>query len=314
MILSFVSVVAGLILLVIAGDALVRGAVSLALKLGIPALIVSLTIVAFGTSAPELLVAVQSALEGAPDIAFGNVVGSNTANILLVLGVPALIAGMDPSGGDTRRSYLIMIGVSLLFIALCFWGSFYVLQGSILLAILAWTIFDALRAGQKERLKNPVDEEIEGADVSMSGLKIAGFLGAGIIGLPLGAHFLIVGAVDIAKTLGLSEAVIGLTIVAIGTSLPELATTIAAALKKQADVALGNVIGSNMFNILAIMGAASFFGPLSVPPELLRLDLWVMLASSLILIPFVFKGFQFTRPIGIAFVALYGFYLAVIVS
>jgi len=124
MIASFAYVLAGLLLLVVAGDALVRGAVSLALKLGIPAFIVSLTIVAFGTSAPELLVAVQSALEGAPGIAFGNVVGSNTANVLLVLGVPALVAGMDPRGSDTRRPYLIMLAVSMLFILLCFWGTF----------------------------------------------------------------------------------------------------------------------------------------------------------------------------------------------
>lgn len=313
MIMSIGYVLVGLLLLVIAGDALVRGAVSLALKLGIPALIVSLTIVAFGTSAPELLVAVQSALEGAPDIAFGNVVGSNTANILLVLGIPALLSGMDPGGDDTRRSYMVMIGVSLLFIAMCFWGTFYILQGFVLLAILAWTIIDAIRDGQKQRALEPVEEEIEGADIHMSGFRIAGFLAAGLVGLPIGAHLLIVGAVDIAKAWGLSEAVIGLTIVAIGTSLPELATTVMAALKKQADVALGNVIGSNMFNILAIMGVASFFGPLSVPPELLRLDLWVMLASSLLLLPFVFKGLKFTRPVGIAFSALYGFYLFVIV-
>lgn len=314
MIISFAYVVAGLLLLVFAGDALVRGAVSLALKLGIPAFIVSLTVVAFGTSAPELLVAVQSALEGAPGIAFGNVVGSNTANILLVLGVPAMLFGMDPRGSDTRRSYLIMLGVSVLFIALCFGGTFYVWQGALLLGVLTWTIWDAIRSGRKEGQSQPVDEEIEGADVGMSGLHLAMFLGAGLIGLPLGAHFLIAGAVDIAKAWGLSEAVIGLTIVAIGTSLPELATTVMAAMKRQADVALGNVIGSNMFNILAIMGVASFFGPLEVPAELLRLDLWVMLVSSILLIPFVFKGMQFSRPIGIALTGLYGLYLAIIVS
>jgi len=297
--------------LVVAGDALVRGAVSLALKLGIPAFIVSLTIVAFGTSAPELLVAVQSALEGAPGIAFGNVVGSNTANVLLVLGVPALVAGMDPRGSDTRRPYLIMLAVSMLFILLCFWGTFYVWQGALLLGILTWTILDAIRDGRKQRVSEIEDEEIEGADVSMSNQKLSMFLVAGLIGLPLGAHFLIVGSVDLARMWGLSEAVIGLTIVAIGTSLPELATTVTAALKKQADVALGNVIGSNLFNILAIMGVASFFGPLRVPPELIRLDLWVMLLSSVLLIPFVFKEFQFTRWVGIVFSGLYGLYLFV---
>lgn len=314
MLSSFALIGAGLLLLVVAGDTLVRGAVSLALKLGIPAFIVSLTVVAFGTSAPELLVAVQSAIEGAPGIAFGNVVGSNTANILLVLGVPAVIAGMDPRGSDTGRSFLIMLGVSLLFAVLCLWGVFYIWQGVLLLVVLLWTILDAIRDGRKRNKSAMVDDEIEEGDVSMAGWKVAGFLAVGLVGLPLGAHLLIKGAIDIAHAWGLSEAVIGLTIVAIGTSLPELATTIMAALKKQADVALGNVIGSNMFNILAIMGIASFFGPLRVPPELLKLDLWVMLGASLLLIPFVFKGIKFTRPVGIVFTALYGLYLAIIVS
>ncbi len=311
---SFALVIAGLLLLVFAGDALVRGAVSLALKLGIPAFIVSLTVVAFGTSAPELLVAVQSALEGAPGIAFGNVVGSNTANVLLVLGVPAMLSGMDPRGSDTRRSYVIMLAVSVLFVGLCFGGTFYIWQGVLLLAILMWTILDAIADGRKAGQSAAQSEELEEGDASMPGGRLAMYLGAGLIGLPLGAHFLIEGAVDIAKAWGLSEAVIGLTIVAIGTSLPELATTVAAAMKRQADVALGNVIGSNMFNILAIMGVASFFGPLAVPPELLRLDLWVMLFSSIILMPFVFKGVIFSRPIGIALTGLYGLYLAIIVS
>ena len=313
MVMSFALVVAGLILLMVAGDALVRGAVSLALKLGIPAFIVSLTVVAFGTSAPELLVAIQSALEGAPDLAFGNVVGSNIANVLLVLGMPALIAGMDTSGCNTKRSYVIMLAVSVIYIILCFGGTFYIWQGVLLLSILAWTIWDAIRDGRKQRGDAEFDEELEGGDPSLPGPKVAFYLVAGIIGLPIGAHLLIEGSVQIAKSWGLSEAVIGLTIVAIGTSLPELATTISAALRRQADVALGNVIGSNLFNILAIMGAASFFGPLSVPPELLRLDLWVMLAASVALIPFVFAGRKFDRPVGIIFVVLYVVYVTFIV-
>ncbi len=314
MLMSFGLVAVGLLLLTFAGDALVKGAVNLALRLGVPALIVSLTIVAFGTSAPELLVAVQSALEGAPDIAFGNVVGSNTANVLLVLGVPAILAVMDPSGSDTRRSYGIMVVISLLFIGLCFGGVFYVWQGALLLAILAWSIFDAFWHARKSRKADEdLADELEGADAQMPGFKIGANLVAGLIGLPLGAHFLIVGAVDIAAAWGLSEAVIGLTVVAIGTSLPELATTVTAALRRQADVALGNVIGSNMFNILAIMGAASFFGPLNVPPELLKLDLWVMLGATLLLIPFVFGGWVFSRWTGIAFTVAYGLYVGMIV-
>ena len=314
MLVSLAFVAAGLLLLVYAGDALVRGAVSLALRVGIPAFIVSLTIVAFGTSAPELLVAIQSALEGAPGIAFGNVVGSNTANVFLVLGIPAILAVMDPSGTDTRRSFLIMLGVSVLFILLCFWGDFYIWHGAILLAILAWIIVDAIRQGRKTHADEEEELDLEGGDVNMPSRAIAINLAIGLIGLPLGAHLLIEGAIQIAREWGLSEAVIGLTIVAIGTSLPELATTVAAALSRKADVALGNVIGSNMFNILAIMGVASFFGPLAVPQEILRVDLWVMLAASLCLIPFVFSGARFTRLVGVAFSLVYAIYLAVIVA
>ncbi len=314
MMVSFAFVAAGLLLLVYAGDALVRGAVSLALRIGIPAFIVSLTIVAFGTSAPELLVAIQSALEGAPGIAFGNVVGSNTANIFLVMGIPAILAVIDPSGTDTRRSYIIMVAVSLLFIALCYVGEFYVWQGALLLAILTWIIIDAIRQGKKTHAMDDEDPDLEGGDINMPGRTIAINLAIGMIGLPLGAHLLIDGSIQIARVWGLSEAVIGLTIVAIGTSLPELATTVAAALARKADVALGNVIGSNLFNILAIMGVASFFGPLEVPQELLAVDLWVMLAASLALIPFVFFRASFTRAVGVAFSLIYAIYLIMIVA
>ena len=299
---------AGLVLLIFAGDALVRGAVSLALKLGIPALIVSLTVVAFGTSAPELLVAVQSALEGAPGIAFGNVVGSNIANVLLVLGLPAIIASIDTSGSD-MRSYVVMFAVSVLFVVLCFFGGFGPIQGALLLAILAFVIFDAISWARKNKAAEPDIEDLEGADPAMAGSRIAMYLGAGIIGLPLGAHFLIEGAVAIARDLHVTETVIGLTIVAVGTSLPELATSVIAALKRQADVAIGNVVGSNIFNILAIMGVASFFGPLAVPPELLSFDAWVMLGASLLLLPFVYKNWMISRMWGIAFVSAYCVYV-----
>lgn len=311
MLIDLSLVVAGLVVLIFAGDALVRGAVSLALKLGIPALIVSLTVVALGTSAPELLVAVQSAMEGAPGIAFGNVVGSNIANVLLVLGLPALISGIDTRGSNTR-SYLQMLIVSVAFVALCFVGQFGPLQGALLLAALTWFLLDAIRFARKTTIE--VDESsLEGGDPAMPGAKIAMFLIAGLIGLPVGAQLLIEGAVAIARDLSVSETVIGLTIVAVGTSLPELATSVTAAFKRQADVAIGNVIGSNIFNILAIMGVASFFGPLAVPEQLLRLDLWVMLAASLILLPFVVRNWKISRIWGIAFLAAYASYVVTLI-
>lgn len=309
----------GLVILLLAGDALVRGAVNLSLRLGIPALIVSLTIVAFGTSAPELLIAVKAALEDAPGIAMGNVVGSNTANILLVLGVPAIISGLSTDECDSKRNYVFMIGASLLFIALCFWGTFDWKLGLVLLAALAFVLWDAVHSARSHRAeaRNGASEEIEepeGADPSMPWWKIVGFLALGLIGLPLGADLLVDSAVDIARILGVSETVIGLTLVAVGTSLPELATTVMAAMRRQADVALGNVIGSNMFNLLAIIGVASLVAPIPVPAQMLTFDLWVMLAASLALAPFVFLGWNMNRFWGVGLTGLYAVYILVVLS
>ncbi len=302
---------AGLAILLTAGDALVRGAVNLGLRLGIPALIVSLTVVAFGTSAPELLIAVKAALEGAPGIAFGNVVGSNTANILLVLGVPAMVAGIGSSQCESRKSYAFMLGGTLVFTALCFLGPFHYAHGVVLLALLGAILAESVISVQRGRRANDA-EAPEGADDSMSGLKIAVFIVLGLIGLPIGADLLIDGALGIARQFGLSEAVIGLTLVAIGTSLPELATSLIAALRRHGDVALGNVIGSNMFNILGIMGVTAFLGPLEVPSHLLTVDLWVMIAATLVILPAVFLKRDISRSAGLALSAAYLAYMVLL--
>ncbi len=312
--MEFVLVAAGLVILILAGDSLVKGAVSLSLKLGVPALIVSVTIVGFGTSAPEMLIAIQSALKGAPGIALGNVVGSNTANVLLVLGVPALIYAMDTGGSDTRRIYLMMMAVSVIFVALAFMGPFYIWHGLVLLALLAVMLGDNLYCALRSRNNgNGIDADvladIEDADPHMATWKMAAYIIAGIIGLPIGAQLMIDGAVVIADRFGLSEEVIGLSLIAIGTSLPELATTVMAAIRRQAAVALGNVIGSNMFNLLAIMGVASFFGPIPVATEFLTFHFWVMLGSSALVGLFVFTRLSITRIWGIAFLALYVVYI-----
>jgi len=312
--MDWLYVVLGLVILLLAGDSLVKGAVNLALRLGVPALIVSLTIVAFGTSAPELLISVQAILEGVPGIALGNVVGSNTANILLVLGIPALLATMHTSECDTRHSYLQMIAASVLFIGLAFLGSFTWTSGLILLAALAAMLthaFLSARAHRNSCAQDP-EEEVEGADPDMPWKKIFLFLVLGLIGLPLGANLLVDGATSIARTYGLSETVIGLTLVAIGTSLPELATTVMAALRRQADVALGNVIGSNMFNLLGIIGVASLVGPIPVESTFLTFDLWIMLGASLLLLSFVFFRQDITRVWGVVLTALYLAYIVII--
>ena len=304
----------GLVILLLAGDALVRGAVNLSLRVGIPALIVSLTIVAFGTSAPELLIAVQAVHENADGIALGNVVGSNTANILLVLGIPAILRTLHTSECDTRKNYVFMIGASVLFIALAFVGTFTWISGAVMLAVLFAILFVAFRETRAQRAAGEANEldEIEEADPDMPWWRIGLYLVLGLIGLPLGAELLVDNATIIARLYGLSETVIGLTLVAVGTSLPELATTLMAALRRQADVALGNVIGSNMFNLLAIIGLATFIGPISVDPEFLRFDLWVMLASSLLIIPFVFFRQDINRVWGILLTAVYVAYVWVL--
>ncbi len=306
----------GLGILLLAGDALVKGAVNLSLRVGIPALIVSLTIVAFGTSAPELLISIKAGLDDLPGIALGNVVGSNTANVLLVLGIPALLAVMHTSECETRKSYLQMIAGTFLFIALAFTGEFNWIKGLVLLAALALILGDNLRdALSHRRAANDAEdalEDLEGADPDMPWWKIGVFLALGLVGLPLGADILVDSATEIAQRFGVSDTVIGLTFVAIGTSLPELATTVMAALRRQADVALGNVIGSNLFNLLAIIGIASLVAPIPVDPEFLHFDLWVMLGASLILAPFVFWGRDLNRTWGVILSVLYIVYIVIV--
>ncbi len=308
----------GLIILLLAGDSLVKGAVNLSLRLGVPALIVSLTIVAFGTSAPELLIAIQAVLDEAPGIAIGNVVGSNTANILMVLGIPALLATMHTSECETRKTYNFMIAASVLFIALAFRGVFDWIAAVVLLAALAFVLWDAAREATGHRAAcadaSADEDEIEGVDPDLPGWRIAVFLVLGLIGLPLGADLLVDNATIIAKMYGVSDTVIGLTLVAVGTSLPELATTVMAALRRQADVALGNVIGSNMFNLLAIVGIASLVGPIPVDPAFLRFDLWVMLGASILLVPFVYMRRDITRTWGVILTVLYLAYLGIVLS
>ncbi len=311
----------GLVILLFAGDALVKGAVNLSLRFGVPALIVSLTIVAFGTSAPELLISVQAIIDGVPGLALGNVVGSNTANILLVLGLPALLATMHTSEHDTRKTFRFMIVATVVFIALGFRGVFDWIAGIVLLTLMAGVLYDAFRQTRKHRSAGKAaraaanagldddEAEVEGADPDMKMWRILAYLAAGLVGLPVGAQLLVTNATIIATAYGVSDTVIGLTLVAVGTSLPELATTVMAALRRQADVALGNVIGSNMFNLLAVIGVATMVGPIPVDPQFLTFDFWVMLASALLLLPFVYFGRDISRLWGVILTALYAAYL-----
>jgi len=308
----------GLVILLLAGDVLVRGAVNASLRLGVPALIVSLTIVSIGTSTPELLIAVGSVVNGVPGLAVGNVIGSNTANILLVLGLPALMFGLTTQNCDTRQSYGQMLVATALFVTIAFLTPITWLHGSILLGGFAGFIGHAVYSARRHQLASPQLEfgelEVEGADPKMSWRRIVVYLVLGLVGLPLGADLLVNSATAIARHYHVSETVIGLTLVAVGTSLPELATTVAAALRRQADVALGNVIGSNIANILGVLGMAALFGNIPVSQSVLQFDLWVMVAASLALIPFAIGRRNMTRGWGAGFTALYAVYVVYVLT
>jgi cation:H+ antiporter len=302
----------GLFLLLISGDFLVKGAIQLSNRLGVSALLVSLTVVAFGTSAPELIVAIKATLSGSPGLAMGNVVGSNIANILLVLGLPTLLVRLQNGITDTKRSFVLMILASVLFIVFGISGSFSWVYGVALLSLLAFFLFDTFKQSTEKTSNN---ESLEFRHrTPQSWWKIIFFILLGIIGLPLGADLLVNNASTLAKDYGISDAVIGLTLVAIGTSLPELATTFIAVVRKKAEVVLGNLIGSNIFNLLAIIGITSLISPVPVDPTFIKFDFWIMLGSSILLAPFIFLNIQFNRLSGFLFVTLYISYLTSILK
>lgn len=307
MVVDVLFVVAGLALLVFGGDMLVKGAVNLSLRLGITPLVVGLTVVAFGTSAPEMIVSLSAAWRGATDLALGNVVGSNIANVLVILGAAAIFSPIVTRGHDLRESWAMMMAASVLLIGLAFFGSLGRIDGMVLLAVLALIIWRQLSTARPEDV-----DEIEGAALGARWKQIILWLVLGLVLLPVGADLLVRGATDIARAFGVTEVVIGLTLVAIGTSLPELAASVAAALRGRSDMALGNVVGSNIFNILSILGVTALFAPLPIPPELMRFDLWVMLASSALLAPFLFRALTIGRVTGALFLAAYAAYVWVL--
>lgn len=309
--MHYLYLIGGFILLLIAGDLLVRGAVSLAEKFGIPSLIIGLTVVAFGTSAPELVISLDAALNGFGGISIGNVVGSNIANILIVLGMPAIIRAIPCGGIGATRSAVFMMAVTVVFIVLVLHQPLTWAHAVILLALLTIFLTDSVFTARRakaagEEVEDPL-EEVEGRPENQ--LVAFAFLIGGLIGLPIGGHFAIEGAIGIARHIGVSETAIGLTIIAFGTSLPELMTSLTAALRGHSAVAVGNVIGSNIFNILAILGATALVTPLHSPPRIADFDIWVMVASSLILMPFVFYCLPIKRTMGIFMVLAYACYI-----
>ena len=281
--LDFLRLFGGFVYLLMGGELLVRGSLGLAKRSRIPTLVVGMTVVALGTSAPELVVSAFSALAGHPGIAVGNVVGSNIANVLLVLGVPALIYPICCGQAGLARQTTLMILVSLLFIVMAVYAPIGFWQGLGLVVILALFLYLSFRGAGLMPVEDAEEQLQRGPGMPRSKGVIGGFIVLGCVALPLGADLVVDGGVGIARAWGVSEAVIGLSLIALGTSLPELSTTVIAALKRNADMAIGNVIGSNLFNILAILGITAMLTPVPVEPGFLRFDLWVMLGSSLAL-------------------------------
>jgi cation:H+ antiporter len=314
MTLVLLSLLAGLALLYFGAEGLVRGSSSMALRLGVSPLLVGLTVVAFGTSAPELVVSLKAAAMGQGDISVGNVVGSNICNIGLILAFSALIIPIKVASQIVRVDTPIMIGVTVLAWALLYDGSLSRAEGIALFVLLfAYIVFSIVVA--KKQPTDPLAAEFtEEIKTSKRGVLIDVLMVAGgLVMLVFGARFLVDSAIEIARTAGLSEAVIGLTIVAVGTSLPEFATSLVAALKKEADIAVGNVVGSNIFNILGILGISAAITPLS-SAGITVIDLGVMMLFALVLWVFSRTGYRLTRGEGLLMVVGYAAYVAWLVA
>lgn len=303
----------GLALLVIGGEVLVRGASSAARKLGVSPLVIGLTLVGFGTSTPELVTSLQAALAGSPGIAVGNVVGSNISNALLILGLTALIAPITVD----RRAFLRDGPMLALVTGAAVWvflqGELSRLFGLVAVGLLlayiliVWLLERKRPDPEGERIEDEADLKSSWRGSPWIAILLA-LVGIGIT--IVGAGFMVDGSVSLARRFGVSDTIVGLTIVAVGTSAPELVTSIIAALRKQGDVALGNVIGSNLYNLLGILGVTALVRPIPVPPEILRVDIWVLAGATGAMILFALRGMKIFRLEGLALVLAYGGYMA----
>lgn len=316
MLLNIGLIVAGFVVLVFGADWLVKGASRMALSLGMTPLVVGLTVVAFGTSAPELAVSVASAWSGQADLAVGNVVGSNIANILLILGLSALVAPLVVNQQLVRLDVPIMLGASVLFYVLCLDGNIGLWDSVLLVGgIIAYVVF-LIRESRREKsdlVLAQYEEAVEAGGTLWGDLL---WIAAGLVGLVAGAQLLVEGAVSLARHFGVSELMIGLTVLAVGTSLPELATSVVAALRGERDIAVGNVVGSNIFNLLSVIGFTGLvsLGQLPVAPTAMALDIPVMLGVALLCVPIFRSGFVVTRTNGALFILCYVAYLVWLIA
>lgn len=296
--LELVQLFGGLIVLGIGADMVVRGAVAFARNAGVPTLIVGLTIVSFGTSAPEMVVSVQAVLNGMPDMSIGNIIGSNVTNILLALGVTAVIFPVAVEAKVLRRDTPWMMLATVLFCAFLFNGPIGRLQaGGLILLIIAYLgyLFYSARSGADPEIIEELEEETE---IGWPNWKAFGAIVIGLAAMIGGSDQLVTGASELARQLGVTEAMIGLTIVAFGTSAPELMASVVAAYRKHSDIAMGNIIGSNLFNVATITGVAGLVKPIDVNPDFLAYDVWILLIVSLVLVAFMLTGRKICRTEG----------------
>lgn len=311
-------IVAGLLLLFIGGEALVRGSVAISKRLGISAILIGMVVVGFGTSTPELLVSIKASLAGQPDIALGNVVGSNIANILLILGFAAVITPIICKDKAIQRDALAVFGTTLLLFGLTYLQIISQLTGGLMLMLLIGYLVYSYMAERHYKTvsasglpPSPVDEnETQESDRQMGlGLSIIMCV-IGIAMLVFGADFLVKGASTIVRNLGISEAVIGLSLVAVGTSLPELAASISAAIKKNSDVIIGNILGSNLFNILSILGLTAIIKPIPLQGQITDFDIPFALVVAAVSLAIIFFLKSFGRVTGLLFLIIYSAYIA----
>ncbi|HRC25881.1 MAG TPA: calcium/sodium antiporter [Alphaproteobacteria bacterium] len=308
----FLSIVGGLFLLVVGGELLVRGAVSIARLLAVSPLLIGLVLVGFGTSTPELVTSLMAAFGGSPGIAVGNVVGSNICNILLILGLATLIRGVPVAREGFGRDSLVLGLASLAMTGVVLSGHAGRFVGLAFLLGLVIYVFMVYR--QEKKTPHAGSEETSGsiADPASPGKYLRAF-GLCLVGLALtfgGAHVLVDGSIGLARSLGVSDTIIGLTIVAVGTSMPEMVASVMAAIRGQSGIAYGNIIGSNIYNILGIIGLTAFIHPIDVPPQIASFDVWVMLGTALLMIVFSFSHRLISRAEGVGMLALYMAYTA----
>ena len=311
---SILLVAGGLVLLALGGELLVRGAVGMAARLGISPLLAGLTIVGFGTSMPELATSVQAAMAGSPGIAIGNVVGSNIANILFILGVSAVILPLTVNPASFKRDSIALGGSALLATGAVMIGLIGMAAGVLLVSALIGYIWWAYKSESAthdaEALRHEHEAEDRPVPPDTSPVLLGGMIVAGLVAAIFGAGWLVDGATVLASAAGVSEAVIGLTVVAVGTSLPELIACVVAVLRKHEDVALGNIVGSNIYNLCGILGLTAIIHPIEVPAEIASFDIWVMLGVTALLIAQLRSGWRLSRLEGLLLLAIYAGYTA----